>query len=303
VWLKAFAVAYFVIRTAAAKTFEGRLVVDFPITQQTLGAVPWLVSVWASDPQRVVVLWVVGVAIDVLGVVLVSGEEVRVRSAKRLDAVLKRLENHPERDERQADRRLERFRLEPVHVAAEHLSERLGLFVIIVLGEGIVQVVTGAQEGAPEWRLLLSGATAFAVLAGVFALSELYGDAGVPHLRSGRLAMRFVLGLHSLVTATIAALAVALAAVVERGHAPLDTDQRWLLCGAVAAYFLVGYAGALATRTVHWLDSVAWLATGVGVPVLVGSLGGGLGATLTAALLAVVVLLHVALERRAARPG
>jgi low temperature requirement protein LtrA len=301
VWLKVFAIAYFVIRIVAAKTFEGRLVTDFPITQQTIGAVPWLASVWVSDPGRVVVFWAIGIAVDVVGVVMVSGEEVRVRSQKRLDAVLRRVEHHPRAADPAVDKRIDRFRLEPVQVAAEHLSERLGLFVIIALGEGVVQVVAGAQRSEPAWRLLLAGFVAFVLLAGVFALSELYGDAGVPHLRSGRLAMRFALGLHALVTASIAALAVAVAAVVEHERAPLGDDQRWLLCGAVAAYFLVGFAGALATRTVHWLDSSAWLATGVGVPVLVGLLGSGLGAILTAALLAAVVLLHVGLEQRVAR--
>ena len=58
--------------------------------------------------------------------------------------------------------------------------------------------------------------------------------AGMPWWRGSGLA------LHCVVTGVIATVSVGLASVVEHGSEPLGTGPRWLLCGAVAAYFLIG---------------------------------------------------------------
>ena len=301
VWLRVFALAYFLVRVSAARTFDHALVIDFPVVQQTFGAVPWLVSAFVHSPTVVVALWVIGIGIDVLGVIGMSSEEVQVRSEQRFAAMEHRMARHPDNESPRARARLASFRPRPVTVAVDHLSERLGLFVIIALGEGVVQVVGAASEQESGHRVLLAGLAAFLLLASLFGLSVFYGHAGVPHLHEGRLVLRFVFGLHAMVTAVLAALAVSLVGVVEHRTEPLADGQRWLLCGGVAAYFALGYVGAVATRGLHLRSSLLWLGSGVVVPVLVGALGADLAAVWVAVLMVVVVLPHVLLERRASR--
>ena len=194
--------------------------------------------------------------------------------------------------------------LEPVPVVTDpgHLAERLGLFVIIVLGEGVVQVVHAASEALPDAGLFVAGLASFVLLAGMFGLSVQYGFAGVPHLRDGAVVARVGLALHCVVTGVIATVSVGLASVVEHGNEPLDTGPRWLLCGAVAAYFLIaqlvvvvvlGRADALRTL---------WISSGVVVPLLLGALGEVvlLPATVLTAVLALAVVGQVAVEARLA---
>ncbi|MEK8110555.1 low temperature requirement protein A [Micromonospora sp. M12] len=114
-----------------------------------------------------------------------------------------------------------------------HLSERLGLFVIIVLGESVVQVVDAAAEARYTLGLLTTGIASFVLLAGMFGLSVVFGYAGLPHLRAGRNPIRAALGLHCLVTGVVATVAVSLSLVVHQGADPLSGEGRWLLCLAL----------------------------------------------------------------------
>jgi hypothetical protein len=135
----------------------------------------------------------------------------------------------------------------------------------------------------------------------MFALSVLYGEAGLPYLRPGRLQPRFLLGLHCLVTGNIATVAVALALAVEHGSQPLDVRARWLVCGALAAYFLLGMVASVAVRGVRLPRVVFWLVAGLALPVGLG-FAQGMTATLLVWCLAALLLVHVAavhrLERR-----
>ena len=191
--------------------------------------------------------------------------------------------------------------LDPVPVVTDpgHLAERLGGFVIIVLGEGVVQVVNAASRTVPESGLFLAGLASFVLLAGMFGLSVLYGFAGVPHLRGGAVSARAGLALHCVVTGTIATIAVALAAVVEHGHEPLETGPRWLLCGATAAYFLLAQVVAIVVRGRADAVNSLWISTGVVVPVVLGLVGAELPATVVAGVVALVVVGQVAVVARA----
>src|SRR4029453_10384744 len=79
----------------------------------SLGAVVWLVWLAGAEPARYW-LWGVGVLVDLVW---------PTAAARLKDAV-------------------------PLHL--EHLPERFGLFVILVLGESVAAVVTGLHDGG--WK-------------------------------------------------------------------------------------------------------------------------------------------------------
>jgi hypothetical protein len=120
----AFVVAYVGLRWLAGAIYQrGQVVVDWPLAQYGGGAVPWLVSVFVSDSARYW-LWTAGILIDLLAMMAFSGDNVPREAQRRLDRVLAR-------------RRLRRDQPMPIlraaHTESGHLSERMGLFVIIVL--------------------------------------------------------------------------------------------------------------------------------------------------------------------------
>jgi low temperature requirement protein LtrA len=148
------------------------------------------------------------------------------------------------------------------------LSERLGLFVIIVLGEAVVQVVGAASGARYGFGLLASAVASFVLLAGIFGLSVVFGYAGLPHLRPGRIAIRAALGLHCLVTGVVATLAVSLSSVVRHGSDPLSGPGRWLLCGAVAAYFALGVVTGVVSHSSDRQRTISRVITGIAIPLL-----------------------------------
>jgi low temperature requirement protein LtrA len=297
--LNAFALAYFLARIVGSKSWgDGKVVLDFPVVQQTGGALPWLVSVWVPDDQWKLALWALGIAIDLVGIVLVSGDHVLASVSQRADAIRKRIQSSSRQSER-GRARMADFTVAGINLSPEHLAERLGLFVIIVLGEGVIQVVRTAGQLHWHAHLLHAGLVSFLLLSGLFGLSVLYGHAGVPHLRPGSVSLRAALAFHGLVSATIAAVAVALAAVVESADEPLADDQRWLLCGAVAAYFAVGFAASLTARGFAVRRAAIWLVTGIGVPILLGFVADDVSGIALVWYVVLVVGGHVISERRA----
>ncbi|WP_267880697.1 MULTISPECIES: low temperature requirement protein A [unclassified Streptomyces] len=126
------------------------------------------------------------------------------------------------------------------------MGERLGLFVIIVLGEGVIQIIGAASE-RDDWDgpLAATGLGAFGLLAGICTLSLLYGTNGIPHLRRGALAPRLAMLLHAVMTGFLVALATALGSAITHVDDVLPRGQHWLLCGAVAGYFAAGLVAAL----------------------------------------------------------
>lgn len=136
----------------------------------------------------------------------------------------------------------------------------------------------------------------------MFGLSVVLGHAGLPHLRPGMLAVRATLALHCLVTAVIAAAAVGLSAVIEHVGEPREPADRWLLCGAMAAYFLLGLtasAGASWARR-RWRPAVIviWLYAGVAVLILLGVFAADVDGQVLVWYLALVVGWHLLYEHR-----
>lgn len=279
-----FAIAYLGARFFAAQSWNrGEVVTDWPVAQQAVGALPWLASIWAP-PSWTLWLWGAGLTIDVLILVLVQRSDMverfnerireherRAQAGRGRPARLRRLgQDTAHRGPRGGRQRRGERPLTVVGRALdpEHLDERMSLFVIIVLGESILQVIEAAAQAEWTAALLLAGAAAITVAACLFGLSVVLGGAGVPLLRLSGLALRAALGFHSLTTACLVIIAVGLGGAVESAAEAPGGTVRWLLWGGLAGYFLIGALASLITLPGSWPRALMWLLTGTLLPVL-----------------------------------
>lgn len=288
----AFAAAYALARLRAAGSWRpGELIREWPVAQQVAGVLPWIASIWAPV-NWTLWLWGVGLAIDVLVIAFISGDDV-VEHAQ--DRVARARERAPERARSMS--------LTTVLFESGHLAERLSLFVIIVLGEGIIQSINAAAESTWDWALFGAATASFVLLVGLWMLSVMHGHAGVPLLRPDQLPRRAELAFHSVTTAALVIIAAGLGLVVGEGHSVPEASTRWLLCGGVALYFGLGaIASALARRlTVSRL--AIWLISGVAVPLALAVAGGGIVGVALAWYVALVVILHARLGIAPRRPA
>ncbi|MFE3763837.1 low temperature requirement protein A [Streptomyces sp. NPDC059104] len=148
-----------------------------------------------------------------------------------------------------------------------HLVERFGLFVIIVLGEGIVQIVAAlgstGHAGAPT---VLTGLAAFVLLAAVWWLYFDFGSEASlallkarpsdvwPLLRDG-----FALG-HLLLVGGIVALSAGLGAAVtaaKAGGAHPETVR--MVCAALLVYLLNNAVVGVTLGMSSVRKTAAWL--------------------------------------------
>jgi low temperature requirement protein LtrA len=292
--LNVFAIAYIATRIYGSQSWRrGEVLVDFPVARFTVGLLPWFASIWVDEPWKLA-LWAVGIGLDLALTLVISGnkilEQVQVRFTER--AATRRRPGYGARPDGQGPV------IHGVSADPALLSERLGLFVIIVLGESVVQVVNAAAAAQFSAGLLATGIASFVLLAGMFGLSVVFGYAGLPHMRAGRIPARAALGLHCLVTGVVATMAVSLSSVVRHGSDPLSGPGRWLLCGAVAAYFTLGVVTGVASRSSDRQRTISRIITGVAVPLLLGLLAPGVSGRALVAWLALVVLAHLYFERR-----
>ncbi|GAA3042539.1 low temperature requirement protein A [Streptosporangium longisporum] len=292
--LDVFAIAYIATRVYGSKSWQrGAVLLDFPVVQYSLGLLPWFASLWAGEHWKLA-LWAAGIGLDLLLILVLSGSRILQRIQSYLTA--------PERTRRRSRSGVRPDGMGPVihGVSADpaHLSERLGLFVIIVLGESVVQVVAAASEARYDIGLLATAIASFALLAGMFGLSVVFGYAGLPHLRAGRIPIRAALGLHCLVTGVVATVAVPLSLVVGHGSDPLSEQGRWLLCGAVAAYFTLGVVTGVASHGSDLPRTISRVVTGIAAPLLLGLLATPVSGRMLVVYLALIVLAHLWFERR-----
>ncbi|SFI69027.1 Low temperature requirement protein LtrA [Amycolatopsis sacchari] len=278
---RTFAIAYVTVRVLADRVWQSRdvrrIVVDWPAVQVGSGVVPWIVSLWAEAPWRYV-LWALGLALDLVITFLFAGK-------RAVAGFSRRSEQH------RGSRPVPQAQL--VHLDAAHIGERLGLFMIIVLGEGVL-VVTEAMTATEHWATPLYRTVfgALALLAALWAVMLRHGSGGVPFLGGHALPARVMLPLHCLTAGVVVALASGLGDVI--GHGPPPAGTRWLLCGAVAALGLLGSVmGLVAGRGGWWALAVASIA--VAGPGLVGWLGAEGSAVVW--LLVLVVVAQVAVTR------
>jgi low temperature requirement protein LtrA len=127
-------------------------------------------------------------------------------------------------------------------VDASHLAERFGLFMIILLGEIVVSVGSGAL-GVPEksvafWAGLLGGLVLAAALWWIYFDSAAHINEYVLRASGGNPAMAYGIYAGGHLGPAFALLAIAAGVnLTLHGHPP--TAASWLVAGGLAAY-LVG---------------------------------------------------------------
>ncbi|MFC9997715.1 low temperature requirement protein A [Nocardia sp. NPDC127526] len=251
----AFAAVYVIVRIASGRIWgRGKIVVDWPTIELGAGILPWLVSLWVPAPWKYV-CWAVGLAIDLWVMFAVSGEKLLAEAQSQFDRRLRRMRRTRAFDESRVPK------LEAVHADPAHLGERLGLYVIIVLGEGVIAVIN-AVGGVP-WnaRVLTLGFASFVILAGLWALTLLYGGV-VARLLGGSvpesvMPRRHIMAMHCFLTGAIATIAGGLGLSIDHAAGHLTTGIGWTLCGGAAAYFIINAVVGLRTRP-GWKWSLIW---------------------------------------------
>ncbi len=246
-----FAAAYVLLRIGTAQVWgRGRIVVDWPVAQLTVGVLPWIVSLWVPEPWKYW-LWTAGLVVDLWLMFAVSGERMLAGAQQALEGRLRR-----GRQERQGPRwrrfdGMETPKLVALHADPEHLGERLGLYVIIVLGEGFITAI--GAVGAVAWTatVVLLGIGAFLLLAGLWASTLTCGF--IPRLlentHSGdRVPWQHVMAAHCAITGAIVTMAAALGLTISHAPHHLSAGIGWLLCGGAAAYFAVTAVAGLHAR-------------------------------------------------------
>jgi low temperature requirement protein LtrA len=300
-----FIVAYIVCRLLAAGSWKrtSRIMTEWPGVQQAVGVVPWIASLGFPPPVRYY-LWIAGIVLDVVFSV------VRSRDPERLLAQEQKEREEDQRKRERRDRLLRRLHLEaydrspvpvPVLQAARpdrpHLGERLGLFVIIVLGEAVAQLI-GAGAEVEHWHrpLMATLIAGFGLLVALWWLTLRYGAGAAPTYGMRVFALRLTMPSHYVITGSIVVLAAGLGALAGHVDEPVQEANRWVLCTGAALYFCTATVmGVRGGATRRWI--FGWGLPAVLAPVLLGVFGGGLRAWALAAILLAVALWHVAYRR------
>jgi low temperature requirement protein LtrA len=251
----AFAIAYVVGRMIAARPWQRTtVVVDLPVVQATFGVIPWIVSWWFEGSTQYA-LWALGLGIDLLLQLTTSREELLTRTQTKLDRVLA---------SRRAGPREIPTTVDAADADVPLMGERLGLFVLIVLGEGLVQIIDAASEAEWDRPLAVTGAGAFALVFGLWGLAVRHGYAGVALLPGRGLSPRLSWSAHLVATLGLATIVAVLGGLVAEPREELTDHVRWLV---LAAY--VGYA--LLAVTIHVVRADYRRAACVGVPFAVAA--------------------------------
>lgn len=180
-----------------------------------------------------------------------------------------------------------------------HMTERYGLFTIIVAGEAFVKVISSAPAAPLTMHQLLLSGLALA-LAG--SLWWLYFDdvAGAP-LKANSRAPFVWLYSHLPVAIGLTAFGVAIKKVVflQAGEA-LPEKYRLLLAGALVLYLVFGMAIDLVTTRSYasrpQRTRAVWRFGAAAAVALIALFGGGLSASIFMALMAAACLAPIAAD-------
>jgi low temperature requirement protein LtrA len=267
-----FALAYVAVRAvvlslnvrARHHAAPARPLLNLYLAAFTAGAALWLVSVLVPEPYRYL-LWAVGMVVEL------SAPWVGRRQMARA----------------------------PIH--ASHITERFGLFTLIVIGESVISVAQGAAGVDWEPRTLVVAVVGFLSVACLWWIYFEY---------VGGLAIRSILdGLcftyaHLPLLAGLVAVAVGTElAVLQSATGELQRATAAALGGGTALYLLA--LTAIHATTGHAVgDRVLWLRLGsAAVALAIGALG-PLGAPLgLVGLLAALLVVHVAVETALQQQG
>ena len=295
----AFILAYVACRLLSALSWKrsNQVMTEWPAVQQAVGVIPWVASLGFAPPARYW-LWAAGLALDlVLSLVRASRPE-RLLAAERRE----RARESRTWAARLLGNRRENTVLTKAETDRPHLGERLGLFVIIVLGEAVAQLVNAAAA-VPHWQplLWLVILLSFALLVALWWLTLHYGSGAAPVYGVQVFALRLTMPAHFTMTGSIVVIAAGLGSLAGEATGEVSATTRWVLCAGAAIYFLtatvIGLQGGASGR---WI--VGWGLPAVIASLLLGLFGGALPAW---ALLAVVLVStgwHVGYPRFAGRP-
>lgn len=170
-----------------------------------------------------------------------------------------------------------------------HLVERFGLFVIIVLGEGVAQLVAALATVHSTPHAMVTAIPAFAVLAALWWVYFDYGSAVAASALRTRpdevfpLARRLFVYGHFIPVAALMALSAGLGALVRAAPATRD-GVLTLICTALAAYFCNNSIYAVAVVGQPPPTQLRWLAPTLLLLALLGMLGQDLDPAIQAAL-------------------
>ena len=272
-----FAAMYLVTSAIGSGAFtrSGQVLLSWGAATRNAGLVPWIVSFWAEHPWVRLSLWLLGLGMTLWFSVL-SG---RRDGEELIDRLNERLARRAARERR---RRGDSPTLTVAHVDTAHLGERLGLFVIIVLGEAMLQLVgawanvedwsPGSGEG---WLLLVTVASGFALVVALWALNMRYAFA-----ESRPYPPAVVLPVHFVVVSAVTTVAAGLGSVAAAPAEHLPGTTLWLLCSGVSAFLLMVTLLSRATRR------RALTAAAIALPLAAGAVG----PLVPAAVVAVVLL-------------
>ncbi|MFI5698288.1 low temperature requirement protein A [Kribbella sp. NPDC051586] len=288
----AFTVAFLVCRGIAAGSAsrDGKVIGFWPATQGVMAA-PWVVALFVPE-ETAYWLWAGGIAADlmfsVMGARNPKAMEQRATSIRRQqeqdqlrDRLLRRLW-HGRRDEAPARPPL----ITTAQVERGHLDERLGLFVIIVLGEALAQVVDANTELDWDWKVGLASLAAFWLMIELWQLTTLYGFTPAPRSTTPLEPWAALLA-HLVVTGAIVAMAAGLGGLIPHAGEHLEAKERWYLFGGLALYFVIsGVAGVIGKVRLRWF--LGWQIPCLLVSVLVAALGHSLPAYALAVVAAAV---------------
>jgi low temperature requirement protein LtrA len=194
----------------------------------------------------------------------------------------------------------------PLHL--EHLPERFGLFVILVLGESIASVVTGVHD--TDWRpsSVVVAALAFVLVAALWwNYFDLGGAAGKRRLvadgddQESGVADAYIYG-HLPLTLGLAAFAVGVEQFILHPTTALTAGGRWTL-HAGAALFLTGTAAVIAGTAGRVRAAWPWPIAAIPAVLLVGYAGRLLPAVVTLGIVGAVLVATVLAGIRDQRRG
>lgn len=248
----AFAGAFVLVRVFAARDSlrTGRLMTAWPLLQAGGFTLPWLVSLAVPTPWKYW-LWALGLALDLLAV-LARSEGFRDEERARIERRMSQSDDSPS-SRRGGGQPRDLVGLTEVDVNRDHLEERLGLFVIIVLGESVAALVLTASQ--TEWTRDFIGTSVagFLLLVLLWLLTFSYGFSSAPGVRPGSMPPRFGLPLHLASTLGILLIGVGLGAAVADLE-PLHGLMLWVIVTGVALHSAASLvAGLLGRAPSFWI--------------------------------------------------
>lgn len=249
-----FAAAFVVVRAVVGRSANstGRVLGSWPMLQLGSMSALWLASLFVPAPVKYWV-WAVALVLDFLFVVL--------RGDKLTDEMVAAMQQRLTRQ-----RHSREVELVAVDIDHEHLDERLGLFVIIVPGEAVIQVVHAAAGATWTGSFELATAGAFVLLLGIWRLTFAHGFTGAPARQVLSLPPRFGLPLHLVSTGGLVFVAAGLAGALRHTDRHVEPAVCWLLAGGLTAYFGVGLVAGLAGDSPRrWLAVAALPSTAYAV--------------------------------------